>query len=229
MYLCIRSTLRAYGVPWNSQLPVHPLRKLILPSEESPSSASVIYLFLLEHSYKPLSITTVWAKDLNEDVHVLLSDQVWDMFKLSSKNPNHQMIHWKLLHRVYLTPMKCFYMNLSSSPKYNLCSQGSLGTFLHFFWECPSLSPFWTQLSKDLSFLLGTEICLTPHHFFMNDFWDFTLFIQQRCLLLADLTAAKKNASQLLESSSHNGQTNLDCVFVEHYLDGTLNFSYTWI
>ncbi len=104
------------------------------------------------------------------------------MFKLSSKNPNHKMIHWKLLHRVYLTPMKCFYMNLSSSPKCNLCSQGSLGTFLHFFWECPSLSPFWTQLSKDLSYLLGTEICLTPRHFFMNDFWDFTLSIQQRCL-----------------------------------------------
>ncbi len=114
------------------------------------------------------------------------------MFKLSSKNPNHQMIHWKLLHRVYLTPMKCFYMNLSSSPKCNLCSQGSLGTFLHFFWECPSLSPFWTQLSKDLSYLLGTEICLTPHHLFMNDFWDFTLSIQQRCLLLAAFTAAKK-------------------------------------
>ncbi len=73
MYLRIRSALRAYGVPWNSQLPVHPLHKLILPSEESPSSASVIYLFLLEHSYKPLSITTVWAKDLNEDVHVLFS------------------------------------------------------------------------------------------------------------------------------------------------------------
>ncbi len=53
MYVRIRSALRAYGVPWNSQLPVHPLRKLILPSEESPSSASVIYLFLLEHSYKP--------------------------------------------------------------------------------------------------------------------------------------------------------------------------------
>ncbi len=68
------------------------------------------------------------------------SDQVWGMFKLSSKNPNHQIIHWKLLHRVYLTPMKRFYMNLSSSPKCNLCSQGSLGTFLHFFGECPSLT-----------------------------------------------------------------------------------------
>uniref|UniRef100_A0A8C1LC25 Reverse transcriptase domain-containing protein n=1 Tax=Cyprinus carpio TaxID=7962 RepID=A0A8C1LC25_CYPCA len=178
MYLRIRSALRAYGVPWNSQLPIHPLRKLILPSEEFPSSASVIYLFLLEHSYKPLSITTVWAKDLNEDVHVLFSDQIWGMFKLSSKNPNHQMIHWKLLHRVYLTPMKRFHMNLSSSPKCNLCSQGSLGTFLHFFWECPSLSPFWSQLSQDLSYLLGTEICLTPRHFFMNDFWDLTLSVQ---------------------------------------------------
>ncbi len=36
-------------------------------------------------------------------------------------------------------------------------------------------------------------------------------------------------ASQPLESSSHNGQTNPDYVCVGHYLDGTLNFSYTWI
>ncbi len=100
MYMRIRSALRAYGVPWNSQLSVHPLCKLNFPSEESPSSASVIYLFLLEHSYKPLSITTVWAEDLNEDLHILFSDQVWGMFKLPSKNPNHQMIHWKLMNMV---------------------------------------------------------------------------------------------------------------------------------
>ncbi len=121
-------------------------------------------------------------------MHVLFSDQVWGMFKLSSKNPNHQMIHWKLLHRVYLTPMKRFYMNLSSSPKCNLGSQRSLGTFLLFFFGSAPLSPFWTQLSQDLSYLLGTEVCST---FFMNNFWDLTLSIQQRCLLLDALTAAK--------------------------------------
>jgi len=74
MYLRIRSALRAYRVPWDSQLPTHPLRKLILPSESFPSSVSVIYRYLLEHSYKPLSTTTVWAKDLNEDVHVIFTD-----------------------------------------------------------------------------------------------------------------------------------------------------------
>ncbi len=168
------------------------MRKLILPSEQSLSSASVIYLFLLEHSYKPLSISTVWAKDLNEDVHVLFSDQVWGMFKLSYKNLNYQMIYWKLLHKVYLTQMKRFYMNLSYSPKCNLCSQEVLGKYLHFWGECPSLSPFWTQLPQDLSYLLCTEICLTPRNFFMNYFWDFTLSVQRRCLLLAALTAAKQ-------------------------------------
>ena len=91
MYLRIRSALRAYGVPWDSHLPLHPLRKLILPSEKSLSSVSVIYSYLLEHLYKTLSITTVWARDLNEDVDVVFSDQVWRMFKLSSKNPNHQL------------------------------------------------------------------------------------------------------------------------------------------
>ncbi len=225
MHLRIRLALRAYGVPWNSQLPVQPLRKLILSSEESPSSASVIYLFLLEQSYKPLSITTIWAKDLNEDVHVLFSDQEWGMFKLPSKNPNHQMINWKLLHRVYFTPMKHFYMNLSSSPKCNLCSQGSLGTFLHFFWKCLSLSPFWT-LTGPIVFV-GYWDDSAP--FFHEWLLGLHLVRPTKMFTVSCSHSSKQIASKPLESSSHNGQTNLDCVFVGHHLDGTLNFSYTWI
>ncbi len=35
MYLHIRSVFRAYGVPWDAQLPVHPLQKVILPTDNS--------------------------------------------------------------------------------------------------------------------------------------------------------------------------------------------------
>ncbi len=133
MYLRIRSALRAYGVPWDAQLLVHPLRKVI--------SASVIYSFLLKQSYKPLSITTIWSKDISGNF-TLFSDQIWETITSSSKNPNHQMIHWKLLHRLYLSPLKCFYMHVSPSPNCNLCPQGALGTYLIFFWECSALSLF---------------------------------------------------------------------------------------
>ncbi len=208
MYLRIRSALWAYGVPWNSQPLVHPLRKLILPSEESPSSASVIYLFLLEHSYKPLSITTVWAKDLNEDVHVLFSDQVWGMFKLSSKNPHHQMIHWKLLHRVYLTPMKCFYMNPSSSPKCNLCSQGVLGTFLHFFLGVPLSLTFMDSALTGTIIFIGYWDMFDSVPFFHEWLLGLHLVRPTKMSTVSCSHSSKKIASQPLESSSHNGQTN---------------------
>ncbi len=121
MYLCIRSAFRAYGVSWDAQLPVHSLRKVILPTDNSVISASVIYSFLLKQSYKPLSITTIWSKDISGDLQTLFSDQIWETITSSSKNPNHQMIHWKLLHRLYLSPLKPFYMHVSPSPNCNLC------------------------------------------------------------------------------------------------------------
>ncbi len=43
------------------------------------------------------------------------------------------MIHWKLLHRLYLSPLKRFYMHVSPSPNCNLCPQGALGTYFNFF------------------------------------------------------------------------------------------------
>ncbi len=137
--------LRTYGVPWDAQL--HPLRKVILPTDNSVVSASVIYSFLLKQSYKPLSITTIWSKDISGDLQTLFSDQIWETITSSSKNPNHQMIHWKLRHRLYLSPLKCFYMHVSPSPNCNLCPQGALGTYLHFLGECSALSPFWSQLA----------------------------------------------------------------------------------
>ncbi len=123
--------LRAYGVPWDAQL--HPLRKVILPTDNSVVSASVIYSFLLKQSYKPLSITTIRSKDISGDLQTLFSDQIWETITSSSKKPNHQMIHWKLRHRLYLSPLKRFYMHVSPSPNCNLCPQGALGTYLHFW------------------------------------------------------------------------------------------------
>ncbi len=46
------------------------------------------------------------------------------------------MINWKLLHRVYLTLVKRFYMNLSSL-ECDLCSQGVLDRFFAFYLGVP--------------------------------------------------------------------------------------------
>ncbi len=192
MYLHIRSVFRAYGVPWDAQLPVHPLQKVILPTDNSVIFASVISYFLPKQSYKPLSITTIWSKDISSDLQTLLSDKIWETITSSSKKTNHQMIHWKLLHRLYLSPLKRFYMHVSPSPNCNLCPQRALGTYLHFWGECSALSLFWSQLAHVISFLLERDVDLTPDLFFLNNFSELALSLQQRNLLLAALTAAKK-------------------------------------
>ncbi len=62
-----------------------PLRKVILPTDNSVISASVIYSFLLKQAYKPLSITTIWSKDISGDLQTLFSDQIWETITSSSK------------------------------------------------------------------------------------------------------------------------------------------------
>ncbi len=59
----------------------------LVKRENSVISASVIYSFLLKQSYKPLSITTIWSKDISGDLQTLFSDQIWETITLSYKNP----------------------------------------------------------------------------------------------------------------------------------------------
>lgn len=191
-YLRIRSALKALGVPFNTKLPVHSIRNVIYFNDFIPSSASSIYSFLMKNLYKPLGVIAVWSKDLGCELEDTFSDHTWETITMSSKNPNHQMIHWKLAHRVYLTPLKRFHMRLANSPNCTLCLDGKVGTFLHFFWECSSLAPFWRQLAGDISALIGTDIVLTPSLFFLNDYSNLSLTLFQSNLLLAAFTAAKK-------------------------------------
>lgn len=191
-YLRIRSAINALGIPLNTKLPVHPVRNVIYFNDFIPSSASAIYSFIMKKLYKPLGVVAVWSKDLEQELDDTFADWTWEIINMSSRNPNHQMIHWKLAHRVYLTPLKRFYMRLTTTPNCTLCQDGKTGTFLHFFWECSVLAPFWLWLAEDISTLIEKDIVLTPDIFFLNDFSNMSLTLIQTNLILAAFTAAKK-------------------------------------
>ncbi len=73
-----------------------------------------------------------------------------------------------------------------------MCNLPRIGTYLHFFGECSALSLFWSPLAHDIPFLLEKDGVLMPDLFFLNNFSELALSPQQRNLLLAALTAAKK-------------------------------------
>uniref|UniRef100_A0A3B1ICK8 Reverse transcriptase domain-containing protein n=1 Tax=Astyanax mexicanus TaxID=7994 RepID=A0A3B1ICK8_ASTMX len=190
-YLQLKSALWPHRTSLNCVLKPHPMLEVIYPSSQS-CSASNIYTFLIRASYKQLALAAIWAKDLDLEDPEFFENSAWEVISLSSKNPDHQIIHWKFLHRFYLTPKRRFHMHLSQSPICNLCSSGELGTFLHYFWFCNEVNKFWRRISMDLTALLNHNVPCSALVFLLNDFSSLTISVQQKRLLLCALTAAKK-------------------------------------
>ena len=121
---------------------------------------------------------------------------VWKKIVLSSRNPNHQMIHYNFVHRLYCTPRKLFLMQRNSSPNCQLCSLGTTGTFIHMVWDCPGVKSFWSMVSDRLSRALGCTIPCVPTLLLLNDLTDLDLSLIHQRWLLVGLTAAKKLIAQ---------------------------------
>lgn len=190
-YFRLRSALNSLGVPWGSDLPIHPIISLI---KNAPRRGAVSYIYdrlIAQSSVTPLGLR-LWERDLPQGQEAIDWKAVWNNVFGSSKNPNHQLIHYKICHRTYLTPHKRHLMGLAPHPYCTFCAHGVLGTFMHVLWECPEVQRFWTNAMKELSGLIGKQIPLDPVLLLLNDDSKFELVERQRKLWLAGLTATKR-------------------------------------
>ncbi len=131
----------------------HPMRDWIAPSAGRPS-VSLIYNTIIDCITKPLSIKTIWNRELS-DLNLSVDwERVWSNLSLTSKNLAHRLIHFKVIHRAYITPYTRFKMKLQSNLNCHICNTTSSGTFLHMFWECPVIISLWTHVNLVLSSLL---------------------------------------------------------------------------
>ncbi len=129
VFLQLRFALKAYGVPWSSSISSHPMRDWIAPSAGRPS-VSLIYNKIIDCITKPLSIKTIWNRELS-DLNLSVDwERVWSNLSLTSKNLSHRLIHFKVIHRAYITPYKRFKMKLKSNSNCHICNTTSSGTFL---------------------------------------------------------------------------------------------------
>ncbi len=121
VFLQLRSALKAYGVPWSSSISSHPMRDWIAPSACRPS-VSLIYTKIIDCITKPLSIKTIWNRELS-DLNLSVDwERVWSNLSLTSKNLAHRLIHFKVIHRAYITPYKRFKMKLQSNLNCHICN-----------------------------------------------------------------------------------------------------------
>ena len=205
IFLQIRRALESYGsgvpwgegsgVPWGEGSGRHPLHNRLI-TIDSKGLVSAIYGFMVKAMEKPLPITERWSEDLSIPVTTINWPTVWTKGFLASRNPNHQYIHYKFVHRAYHWPHKRFLANLQDSPECQLCSLRVTGTFIHMMWECPPVKQFWNRIINTMSNVTGHRIPISPTVLLLNDITGLDLpIIYQRWLLLA-LTAAKRMLAQ---------------------------------
>lgn len=191
LYLQLRTALKTYGVPWNISLPSHSLVTCIYTAKLS-GFVSLIYNKLVNYNVNNLPIMTAWEKDLQNLGFKLEWPKIWNNIFSSSKNLAHQLINFKLAHRVYFTPVRRFKMKLINSDLCDRCSGSELGNFLHMFWSCFPVKDFWEHIADILSNILGKHVPLCPALFLLGYNPNVTLSYLEKRILLAASTAAKK-------------------------------------
>lgn len=114
-YLRLTSALKAYNVPWGTDLICHPIVDWILGAEPK-GKASFIYKQLMTYSTVLFPGSKLWEKDLKQWDGIIHWDTVWKSIPSVSKNPNHQFIHFKICHRTNMTSRIRHLMGLAPHP-----------------------------------------------------------------------------------------------------------------
>ncbi len=109
---------------------------------------------------------------------------------------SHRLIHFKVIHRAYITPYKRFKVKLQPNFNCHICNTASSGTFLHMFWECPIVINLWTHVNLVLSSLLQIDWLANPSLCLLNDDSGLCISSIQNRMLFAGFTAAKKTIIQ---------------------------------
>lgn len=159
--------MKTYRVPRYSELPKHDLSKQRYNTYKTRGTVSALYAQILQAVYKPIAIQTSWQNEYNSITSRISWKTVWN--NQASKNPNHQTLHLKIIHRAYFTPRLRHSVKLEPSPLCLLCTQCCLGTFTHMFWECPGVQLFWSQITKSISKILNKEVPCCPVLCLLND------------------------------------------------------------
>ncbi len=119
-------------------------------------------------------------------------DWIWESIPAMSKNPAHQLIHFKLIHKAYATTNMLHRMKRLSTPLCTLCNSNTVGTYMHMFFDCPIVSTFWDKVFLVVSELCDRFIPKHPNICLLNDDSDLNLNVYQRRILHAAPTATKK-------------------------------------
>lgn len=133
---------------------------------QAPDSRRLVSRFInIFTAYEPAPtqhLKEAWEKDLG----ITISADDWDTCLSSihscSINSRHQLIQFKVIHRLHYscTKLHSFYPSVSPICPKCKAEEGTLG---HLFWFCPKLYEFWSDIFICLSTIHGCDITPDPY------------------------------------------------------------------
>ncbi len=98
-----------------------------------------------EINFSSLYLKAAWEEDLG----IQITETDWDKCLLSvyscSINSRHQLIQYKVLHRLHYSKTKLSKFYPSVSPMCDKCKVAE-GTLAHLFWVCVQIQSFWIEI-----------------------------------------------------------------------------------
>lgn len=145
-----------------------PFEKLCKSVDPIPHSISVLYGLLqsAESQSKPIYIRE-WERDLQHTFTETQLSHLYHLTHISSVDTKMQENSFKLLTRWYRVPATLAKIYpMASAACWRGC--GLQGTFLHVWWECPRLWPFWQDVRAQIKVILDIEMQDSPMEFLLH-------------------------------------------------------------
>ncbi len=133
----------------------------IVTNSFSKGLISVIYDALSNTCTSSLeNLKSVWEKDLGHVIDHSDWSAVCNNLSFKCTSLGVDELNYKFINRIYLTPVRLKKMYKNSSGLCFNCKKQK-GTFLHCFWYCNKIIPFWTKIHKFIQELLKLQFCFS--------------------------------------------------------------------
>lgn len=132
-------------------------------------SSSVFYNTTANALYgKTENLRLIWQRDLGIELEQDVWDDIVHSMGWAVRDIKTRFIHYKIIHKYYWTPVRLKRVGLTNSDECWKC-KNSVGTFLHLMWDCPLVSPFWTQVLGTMEELLEQPLPSSPRLCLLGD------------------------------------------------------------
>lgn len=145
-----------------------PLDKRLTLYTQSRGLISYFYQFLdTWNKHNIDNVISTWERDLESEYEA--EDWTASILSCSSTFCCNRLkeTQYKILHRQHRTP---YILNKFDPSRSSLCSKckDTTGTYIHCFWQCSTISKFWSLISKELNNIFKCRIEKKPGLFLLS-------------------------------------------------------------